>query len=48
MLKAIAILRDRVANPDAYPFVRRFLSDRGRFFQELFKETPRLFKDEAG
>jgi predicted ATPase len=25
--------------------VRRFLNDRQRFLQELFKETPRLFKD---
>jgi predicted ATPase len=25
--------------------VRRFLNDRERFLQELFKETPRLFKD---
>jgi len=32
----------------AMQIVRRFLNDRERFLQELFKETPRLFKDEAG
>ena len=36
---------DQLANMQ---IVRRFLNDRERFLQELFKETPRLFKDEAG
>jgi predicted ATPase len=34
---------DELANMQ---IVRRFLSDRKRFLQELFKETPPLFKDE--
>ena len=33
---------DELANVQ---IVRRFLNDRGRFLQELFKETPRLLKD---
>jgi len=36
---------DQLANMQ---IVRRFLNDRERFLQELFKETPRLFKDKAG
>lgn len=34
---------DQLANMQ---IVRRFLNDRERFLQELFEETPRLFKDE--
>ena len=36
---------DQLANVQ---IVRRFLNDRERFLQELFEETPRLFKDEPG
>jgi len=35
---------DQLANMQ---IVRRFLNDRDRFLEELFKETPSLFKDEA-
>jgi len=28
--------------------MRRFLNDRERFLEEMLKETPRLFKGDAG